>query len=247
MFKKIVALGGALVMGWYVFFTVSNVDTADIVVYNKLGKHLGSAPFKAGDLVAISPDGLRHSFLCSMNVGADVLREAELSKSYVNGLRQALPAFAATMSWAKGWTGYGSTEDTGIAVTPTQIDFVGRVSSIPLENQPLLSNSCTCAATAAMIRRNRVCVVQKSMIETILVRNDKFGDIPGWRRHERTIGATFRDYNLFIRDISVLQCPQISKNANVPKQTASCTDGNTRDFDVSLRQKLGVIRELALN
>lgn len=235
-------LAASLAVGWFGFFVVSNIDMGDVVVYNNIQKHVGSEPFKAGDVVAISADGQRMSLVCSMGLGQGVLQETPIAKTYVNGLSAALPQFAAVVDWVAGLAGRSETGQD-LSEHPAELQFVGRVSSFPVSGLALpMSRDCTCAVAASLLERSQLCTVERSLIETEITAADD-GSRP--TRHDRTVGVTFRGANIFIADFSKLDCPSLQATANfqMPQQSGLCSQGPERSFDVALRHSLGVIRE----
>lgn len=238
MLRTIGTLSGVLASGWFGFFVVSNVDMGDVVAYNNIQKHVGSEPFRAGDLVAISPDlATAPSLVCSMDVDSGQLREVALDKTYVNGLGAALPQFAALVDWARG-------DDPAEALSsnPSFLHFTGRISSFPTSGaMPPVSPDCVCAVAASLLRRAQVCTVERSLIETELVpqRDGAF------QKQERTVGVTFRAGNFIIGDFSRLNCPGLDfANTRMEQQTGFCSAGAERSYDVALRHNLGLIREV---
>lgn len=242
MFRMFLLTAAALSAAWFAFFVLSDVDMGDVVAYNDIDKHVGSVPFRAGDVVGVSPDGNRFSYVCSMDVESGELSEAPLSKTYVNGLGETLPQFAKLVTWVRGMLGQeGATPDIGGDVV--ELKFEGRISAFPAGGaMPEMSHSCACAVAASLIQRYQVCTVERSLIESKLAASDRGGAAVV---RERTVGVTFRPFNILIPDIAALGCPNIPTTANLEntQQTGSCSNGATREYDVALRHVLGVIRE----
>lgn len=232
---------GTIVLGWIAFASLIGIDTADVVEYNQLDRHVGTATFRAGDIVSISPDGQTIDSICSLSVSDDSLRNAPLQKSYGNWLEESLPSFARFVVWVRATvTGQkGSAEQ--IQSVANRIDISGRVVELPAANRPPLPKACVCAVAEKLVTRHSVCMVSKSLNE--------FGTNTGLdgvtRVQERTIGATLRNNPILIGDVQALGCENISPAASIPKHEPLCSASNTIDT-VWLRDKLRVIREYDL-
>ena len=228
-----------LIFGWVAFASLIGIDTADAVAYNQLDRHVGTASFRAGDLVSVSPDGQRVDYLCNMAIDEEDLRAARIRKSYGNWLEESLPSFAKAATWAKSFVGAGGTEAEAPISIGNRVDFNGRLLTLPAENaDPDMREACICAAARLMVQRHSICMVSKSMNEFVLASDPEGNPII----EERTVGATFRESSLFIPDVQALGCEGISPAASIPAREASCP-GPDRLDNVWLRDKLNVIRE----
>ena len=244
MLGKFGTLAGALAAGWFGFFVVSNVDMGDVVAYNNIQKRVGSEPFRAGDIVAISPDGASPRLVCSMEAAGTDKLDVPLAKLYVNGLGAALPEFAALVDWVGGLAGRKA-EAGGLKARPAEVRFIGKISSFPMKRaMPAIPADCICAVAESLLRRSQLCTVERSLIETALARGADGSRMVS----QRTVGVTYRSANIFIADFAQLDCPGLQGTANfqMEQQTGLCSGGEERTYDVALRETLGLIRETDL-
>ncbi len=234
---------GVIVLGWISFAALVGIDTADAVAYNKVDRHLGTATFRAGDLVSVSPDGTRIDYLCNMSVAEEDLKAARVRKSYRNWLDESLPAFAQFAAWTRSTIGLGDGGNDAPVSLSKSVDFDGRVLSLPIANQrPMMQGECVCAVAEMLVKRHSICMVSKSMNEFVMT-----PDADGTPRvSERTVGATFRDNPLWIPDVQALGCDNISSAASIPEKSESICPGPETLNNVWLRSKLRVIREYEL-
>jgi hypothetical protein len=245
MLRKLAVAAVVLAAGWFVFFIVSNVDTRDVVAYNDIEDHVGSQPFRAGDLVAVTGGGPAPRYICSPEIAPGEVRDTRLDKAYVNGLGQALSPFIQLVGAAAGMVGAGK-PDAEVAAEQVAVRFTGRISTFPgVGSTPSMSPECACDVAVALLRRNQVCMVERSLIETRVAGTDA----EGRQLHdERTVGITLRPDNVIFsaEAIFALDCPDLrDANLGLALQTGSCADGPGPGYDAALRHILGVIREEA--
>ena len=244
MKKTLISSVLGLVGAWVLFSMLVGVDTVDVVTYNKVERHVGTAAFSAGDLVSISPDGARTDFLCGMDLEDGVLREVPLQKSYTNVLHDSLPLFVQMASWTKRFLTGQDTPDTPTVATGTRVDFDGRLVSFPQGGaRPVMDDNCTCAVAEKLIRRHRVCMVNTSLNEKVLVFQDFTQPDLGRRVEERTVGVTYRQFPMVIPDVQALACPNIASAAFIPDSDQTCGGADGLWTATWLRDKFGVIRE----
>lgn len=235
--------GAVFVLGWILFSILSNVDMGDVVAYNRIERHVGTDALSAGDLVEISPDGTRLSPVCSLDVAKGDLKERDVAKSYVNLLSEKLEQYTDAVFAAVGRAAVGPVEaaDPGLL---SQIPFVGKVSTFSRpEATPPMSADCVCAVARVLVQRSKVCTVEMSLIETVLVESEISGvEQP----RQRTVGVTLKRRPVLV-DLASLNCPGIADaNLDLPLDQSDCSDGLERRFDVALRQSMGFIREKPL-
>lgn len=244
MKKTIITSVLSLVAAWILFSMLVGVDTVDVVRYNKVEHHVGTAAYSAGDLVSISEDGQRTDFLCGMDLEDGVLREVPLQKSYTNVLHDSLPLFVQMASWTKRiLTGQKDPEAPTFA-KGTRVDFDGRLVSFPQGGaRPVMDADCTCAVAEMLIRRHKVCMVNTSLNEKTLVFRDFTQPELGRVVKERTVGVTYRQFPMYIPDVQALNCPNIPSTASIPESDQTCGGGDGVWTATWLRDKFGVIRE----
>jgi hypothetical protein len=243
MLRVILPVAAVTLTCWFGFSVVSSIDTADIVAYHKLQKHVVAAPFRPGDVVSFGPYSTEPSHICSLDVRDGVLRDAPVNKTYVNDMAESLPRFTGLVEWLGGFFGR-QPGDAMLAAGPPGLPFVGRVSSFPRDGEtPTMAQSCVCAIAESLARFERVCTVERSLIETRLVQT---GTTQTYQ--ETTVGLTVRDGNFFFPDLAQLDCPGLLRSATspLPQEPGLCGQGVERSFDVALRDTLGVIREQAM-
>jgi hypothetical protein len=192
MYRKILIFAGLFTVGWLGYFTLINVNQKDVTLLQQLDRPVGTQLFRAGDLVEVSADGTRLSFLCAMDVAEGDLREAPHAKRYVNGLAQSLGGFARVVNWVK--SSVTGTDSAALeADDALAVEFRGKVTSIPSGTLPVPSQPCTCAIAEAMLRRSKVCMVSRSMNETRLVRQNPLDPKSMLTLRESAIGVSFRE------------------------------------------------------
>lgn len=239
MMWKIGTLVASFIALWFLFFLLSNVDTRDVVAYNEIEDHVGSQPFRAGDLITVSRNGPGPRLICSPQITAEGLRETPLAKTYVNGLSQALSPFTRLAGWVAELAGRKAAAPE-VGTEPVMVRFTGRISTFPaVDATPMMGRDCACAVAQALLRREQVCMVERSLIETRFPGTDAAPS-------ERTVGITLRPNNVIFSEtaIAALQCPGLeTANTGLELQTGACVRGPGPGYDVALRHILGVIRE----
>lgn len=241
MAKGIGMLAVSVLALWFVFFLLSNVDTRDVVAYNEIEDHVGSQPFRAGDLITFGRGGPAPRLICSPQIAVEGLRDVHLDKTYVNGLGQALSPFTRLASWVADLAGRETTAPD-VEAAPVWVRFTGRISTFTAEDAtPQMGRDCACAVARALLRRDQVCMIERSLIETRVTGSGGL-TVPA----ERTVGITLRPDNVIFSesDIAALQCPGLeTANTGLPLQTGACRSGPGAGYDAALRHVLGVIRE----
>jgi len=245
MAKYIATSIAALVVGWIGFSMLVGVDTPDVVRYNKMERHVGTAAYSAGDLVSISSDGQMVDFLCGMDVADGVLREVPLNKTYSNVLNDSLPLFVQMATWTKRLLTGQPGEDTQVETKQiAKVNFRGRLVSFPQGGaRPAMDADCTCAVAEKLVKRHKVCMVNKSLNEKTLVSVDFSRPELGEHLRERTVGVTYRQFSMFIPDVQALQCPNISSAASIPESDQTCAGADSAWSATWVRNKFGMIRE----
>jgi hypothetical protein len=236
----------ALAAAWFAYSTLVTVDTGDVVAYNGLDRHLGTSALRAGDLVALAPDGNPRGVLCALGVPEDRLQIASVRKTYVNRLDEALPGFSGVVNWFARLTGAApGGEGATLTRVGDGLSFRGRLSEMTeAASEPGMGPSCACAVAQAILRREQVCVVERALVEEEIAQEGEVLQI-----RSRTVGATFRLSNVLISEPSAVPgCPQVANaNADFVQPDGLCAEGSRLRYDVALRARLGVIREEAVN
>ncbi|MEM7472649.1 MAG: hypothetical protein AAF340_14970 [Pseudomonadota bacterium] len=244
MIKRILTVAALIVGGLLSYVYLFAISPKDVVAYHELEMPVNSEVFRAGDLVAISADGQNiQGRICSMDVTQDDIDSIPLSKEYSNALRDNMPDFTALVGWGKGLMGLPPEEAPELAVAD-RVPFVGHVSAVRDAGvNPMMSDQCACEVARALIRRDNVCTVRRSLVESVLV-DERFAETDNQRR-ERTVGVTFRSGSIVIPNLELLTCegPALNLEARAPAQPFDCSTVGGHQPDVFLRAKLGVIRE----
>ena len=246
MARKLLTVVAFFVAGWFAYSTLVAVDTGDVVAYNGLDRHIGTAAYRAGDLVALSPEGIPKSAICALEVPEERMQVALLDKAYVNRLRDSLPEVGALTGWLVSLAG-GEGGGPDLPEGDARLSFRGLLSSIPGSGLTVpMDEACTCDIAQAILRREQICVVERALVEETFLPAEGGG---GPRVTRRTVGATFKPSNVIIADFSALRnCPQVANaNREFVAQEGLCGEGSHFRYDVALRSSLGVIREDAIN
>ncbi|MCY4179724.1 MAG: hypothetical protein OXD48_05520 [Litoreibacter sp.] len=245
MIKRILTAAALVVGGLLTYVYLFAISPKDVVAYHELAAPVNSEVFRAGDLVAISPDGQNlEGRICSMDVTTDDIDMVPLSKEYSNSLRDHVPDFTNLVNWGKGLVGIPGTDEEVTLAKADRIPFVGHVSAVrDASVNPMMSQDCACAVARSLIKRQKVCTVRRSLVESVLV-DARYADQDG-QRNERTIGVTFRAGSIVIPNLELLTCegPALNLEARAPAQEFDCSTVGGHQPDVFLRAKLGVIRE----
>ena len=245
MLKRVLSVLALIVVGLFCYIWLFNISPKDVVAYHELDTPVATAAFRAGDLVSISPDGQRIvGRLCSMDVDGELIDSIPLAKRYSNALRDSVPDFAKLVGWAKELAGAGETAVPDFDKAQ-YVPFVGHVTSVNAgaPELPSMTDSCACSVARALVKREKVCTVSRSLVETVLV--PRLNDETENELKQRTIGVSFRDRSVVIPDVSVLQCEgdPLNSEARAPAQVFDCSRVGGHKPDVFLRATLGVIVE----
>lgn len=227
-----------LVPAWFAFSLVSGIDTGDIVAYHKLQKHVVAGPFRPGNVVAFASDSSEPMLICSLDVRDGVLKRADVNKTYVNEMSAKLPEFTGLVNWFAGLLGGDGGKATANA-GHSGLPFVGFVSSFPRAGMtPDLSPDCACEIVRSLARSERVCTVERSLIETEWVQTGTTHEL-----RETTVGITVREGNFFFSELP--DCPRLPQSAvnSLPQEPGLCGERTDHSFDVALRNKLQLIVE----
>ncbi|NOC93267.1 hypothetical protein [Ruegeria sp. HKCCD6604] len=244
---SVALVAGFFVAGWFAYFVMSDVHKGDVVKYNGMNVLLNAAPFESGDLVRVSADGQRMTRLCPLEIDADDKNTYYKHSEYVNGLTEALPNFVQLVELVKSWF-----SDAESATAPghemssasRRVAFEGTVSRLENTNvMPNTEDDCACEMVAALMARDRVCVVTKSLIETQLITLQP-GAFPGRDRVQRvTIGVNFRPAGITVGDFSqLMHCDGVNPDARLDPNP-ECPKSYGQSVDVRVRDLLNVIRE----
>lgn len=220
----------------YVYFILTRISQADIVVHDQFDLRPTAVLRGAGEIVAVSPDGMRMESICQFAFSDDEIREASRRVTYVNSLKWVLPDFSdmlRLLGLAESF-GFSARPD---APMPDRIDFVGRIEEV---NQGLINRriaassedagSCACEIAERVRNREKVCAVVSILIEdhsdnafaARLARDSLFP------RNE----AAFRDCGM--------EPPAPSLNLGAQR----CAGTVRLDWDVDLRARLRLIERI---
>lgn len=243
MWKYIVGGFVSLVIAALIMFTLMNIRVQDVVAYNQIERPTGTAPFRAGDLVEISADGQIPigRLDCRIEEQDGSVSDTPLEKEYKNALREFMPLFVNLVNWGKGL--FVDVDETPSLDPQTpSLNFVGYKSFLNADT-PSLGPGCACAIARVVLRRNKVCTVQSSLIESKMVHSVPLDPTSPLELVERTIGVSYRPEAAHIPDLSHLACEGLNTEAILPSKPPNCPSGPQWPIDVKLRGFLGVISE----
>ncbi|MCR8547635.1 hypothetical protein M4578_07325 [Salipiger sp. P9] len=234
-----VGLTTAMLVGFSFLMGISKMDVS---IKHEMQRHVVAEPFEAGDIVALSPDGQRlEGLLCSLDLRSPARRDSEIRARYYNMVDDTQERFFRYVRAAKALFGLpaedGAPADN--ALFGRGLTFTGEVSRVVGQIEERMPVDCWCNVARAVVeRKNKACVVEKSLVETTL---EAGGD---GHRLRTTVGISFRPEPILVSDPSALaaMCPTLNTRAVAPKdQDCGGTSGFT--FDVVARAKVGLIRE----
>ncbi|WP_339949636.1 hypothetical protein [uncultured Albimonas sp.] len=224
------ALVAALLAGAYLYHVVTNISKPDIIAYFDLDRGASGAAFAvAGDLVAVSPDGLRVESICGLEVTQSLRRQARIDAIYVNDLGRELPTFTKFWTWV-GTLGAAEAEPS----PPDQIAFRGAYEELSSASAiaGFVTPACTCEMAARISRREKICTT----LATLSERHEGDADA-------RVIAIRFARAANFVPQSSFEACGLEYTAAAASAATATCEEQDRLPWDVTLRRLLRVIEE----
>jgi hypothetical protein len=215
----------ALVLTAFAYHTVTNITKADIFAYHQLDRQAVGASFtRAGDIVAISPDGTRMEAVCVFDLEEKSRREAGLDAVYVNDLGRQLPSFPDLMSLIST----GSAEAG--AGERDAIPFRGRYHEIAAaaDVAPLMTEACECEMARRLNRREKVCTTIAALTE---------------EADGRALAIRFATHSNIVPEAVFKRCGLDRSPAAEAMEAQTCTTHAEIPWDVKLRAMLRLIEE----
>ena len=226
-----------LIFGAVIYNIATNVTKSDIVAYHKLERDAVITTIQAGDIVAITPDGLAFERICALSLQDADVKIAPISHVYVNGLEALLPSFGTLVRMFTGDPASAfSNVKTKKGDTVDGIVFRGHARELKaVMHNVALSADCQCEMARRISRRQRVCTVNRSLTETATGSGSS-----------RAIN--FAIHSNFVPKEQFSQCGlEFSKPAQIAAQNPPPCAGKPQiRWDVGLRSFFNLIEEKAL-
>lgn len=240
--SAVLASMGVLVGALFVHF-MTNVTQPDVIAYHQLDYPVALDPIRAGDIVAISADGLRLERICELNLDQAKLASQPIADLYFNDLGRQFSSFPELV----GWVVAGFPADGAAKLSPSRdaMRFVGAKSSIrEVNSAPNLSLACECEMARRLNARQRVCTAKATLIETIL--GPRHGDAPPETK-ERTVAITFASMSNLVPPERFRLCNLSKSDAAAQTEAQSCGSASRLPADVKLRRWLNLIEARQLD
>ena len=224
------ALVAAMAAGAYLYHVATNISKPDLYADFELDRGASGASFAmAGDLVAVSPDGLRVEAICGLSVTESLRRQARIDAIYVNDLGRELPTFTKFWAWASTLGAAGAE-----ASPPDQIAFRGAYEELSSASAiaAFVTQDCTCEMARRIMRREKICTTLATLSERHAGEAD-----------ERVIAIRFARAANFVPQSSFEACGLDYNAAAEAAAAASCEETDRLPWDVTLRRLLRVIEE----
>jgi len=237
--KRIAIAAAVLAASFFAYFFLTSISEEDIYAYHDLERPLGAEPLRAGDVVALSPDGQRMEQVCDLDLHEGLVAHIPLEDVYFNSLGDTLPDFAKLIDWGRGLL---LGPPTGGSALPErdQIVFRGSKSSITQPARALadMPESCECAMARRLNARQRVCTVRASLVEARLFSG--VGGTAVQRPVERTVAISLKSHSNIVSEQRFTQCELEMSEAASATMMLEC-DGPNLPFDTQFRQRLNLI------
>lgn len=227
--KKTLVAAAVFAVGFFAFFLLTSVSEEDVFAFHKLDPPKSPEAVEAGDIVALSPDGLRSEKICDQDLAEALVDRGPIEDVYFNRVWERLDEFTRIFDVLPG-LGNG----------PREIAFSGAKSSI-LEKEAALADmkeSCECAMARALNSRSPVCTVRASLVEKRV--------LPGFQEGEKqrvtevTVAYALGLFSNQVTEAQFKACNlEMSDAAKIAMQQECVQDG--LPYDSVIRQRLKLI------
>jgi len=230
------------------FSYLVGVSKMDVSVKHEMRRHVVAEPFEAGDIVGLSPDGLRLAgFICDLDLGEQNRSGSVIQSRYYNVVDEVQDDFFTFLERVKYAVNLGG--EAGERPIPTRgqgvstgLDFSGEVSRVVGSIESQMPPECWCEVGRAVLeRKEHACVVDKALVES------RITETPAGTEIRRTVGLSFRARPIEIADVATLAavCPGLNAEA-IPPADPTCDGQSGVTFDAVARVKVGLIREVPI-
>ena len=241
MIRVIIAAVAAFAVMLVGFSFLMGVSKMDVSIKHQMQRHVVAAPFEPGDVVEISPDGLMlQGLLCPLDLTEEKKRNTKISANYYNVVDESKERFVEFVRDAKEAFNLPVSTPATARLETHAIPFVGEVSFVVGSIDSMLPESCICDIAESVIeKRNKACIVSRSLVETQLVTSPAGPDFI-----RKTVGVQFRPDGYTFNDLDALkqQCPDLNVSGR-PQGPYTCDGQSGFSFDAVARSKIGLIRE----
>lgn len=212
-----------LIFGAMVFHAVTNITDSDISALKRFEYENGTIPARAGDIVALSPDGSSADLICDFDLTREQVLIENIEARYVNDLGRHLPDFIAVLK-ALGFAAGEPSDRTA----QDSILFVGQVSALKDVRPSALGHACECAMARRLMHGERVCTARSALSRN----NSGFAQ-----------AISFATYSNFVSREKFEAC-----NLTYPEELAEaepkrCAGSTNLPWDTRIRRLLNLIEE----
>lgn len=220
-----------------VVYYLTEVNEYDVYAYHTFDSPVRERPLRAGDIVALEPDGDMPR-VCDLNLDEAAFDADPLSDVYLNSLRESIPQAAAYIAWAGEQVGLGR-GDAAPFMVRLERPFVGRKTVLAqVEEAPDLSDSCECRQVRRLAQGDPVCTVNASLIETTRPQWPGETRLPD-SAVGRTVAVDLAGRSNWMSDAAFARCG-VELDAVARKARRAQCHGRL-PFDAKMRRMLGLI------
>ncbi len=233
---RVLSIAGLIAVGTVTYFYATTITEPDVYAHHGFEREALANPVRAGDIVAIWPDGQAFEPICDLNLDAAALHEERLANAYRNALREGVRDFRdAVAAWIGVIAPGAAQAEAAPDEQPEKVVFVGGLYSMrEVDAAPGLTRACECRMAARLNRREPVCTVKQSLIESVAG--------PSGERVERTVAVTLARWSNYVPEEVFAACGVPFSDAAQRTMEQTCSTGSALPADVTMRSYMNLIR-----